>query len=89
MFVCAGACDVRQRGQTKVMIVVCLQNVWVWCESEDVKIEQKSPGIPFSFFPYHKQSGYLSPLVPVRLLNLEGKAENRVDYTYSFVACFL
>lgn len=55
------------------VIIVCLQNAWVWCESETVAIEQPSPGLPFSFFPYHKQDGYFSPLVPVRLLNLTGK----------------
>lgn len=55
------------------------QNAWVWCESEDVKIEQLSPGLPLSFFPYHMQEGYLSPLAPVRLLDLKAGQKVKVD----------
>ncbi|KAK8396733.1 hypothetical protein O3P69_005017 [Scylla paramamosain] len=46
------------------------QNAWVWCESEEVGIEQLSPGLPISFFPYFNQEGYLAPFVFVRVLNL-------------------
>lgn len=47
------------------------ENLWVWCESDDgVTFEQSSPGIHAKFFPYHRQEGYLSPFVVVRVLGV-------------------
>ncbi|XP_045122568.1 sodium/potassium-transporting ATPase subunit beta-like [Portunus trituberculatus] len=50
--------------------MVVKKYVWVWCESDDVKIEQLSPGIPVNFFPFFNQEGYISPFVFVRIQNL-------------------
>lgn len=54
------------------------QNVWVWCESQEVTLEQLWPAIPISYFPYYKQKGYLAPFVPVRLQDIKDGQEGNV-----------
>eukprot|EP00397_Hematodinium_sp_SG-2012_P068669 GEMP01112834.1.p1 GENE.GEMP01112834.1~~GEMP01112834.1.p1 ORF type:complete len:191 (+),score=3.57 GEMP01112834.1:1-573(+) len=54
------------------------KNVWVWCESEGVEIDQPAPGIPYYFYPYSNQLGYLAPFVMVRLRDLPREEEVRV-----------
>ncbi|KAG7159434.1 sodium/potassium-transporting ATPase subunit beta-like [Homarus americanus] len=54
------------------------KNVWVWCESQEVEIEQPAPGLPLSFFPYTNQPGYLAPFVMVRLIDVPLEVDVKV-----------
>ncbi|XP_053639305.1 sodium/potassium-transporting ATPase subunit beta [Cherax quadricarinatus] len=47
------------------------KHVFVWCESDKGELEQPAPGIPLYYYPFINQEGYLRPLVPIRLLDLE------------------
>lgn len=53
-------------------------HIWVWCESDDVELEQAAPGVPIYYFPYLNQKGYLSPLIPVRIMNLQSDVTVRI-----------
>ena len=66
--------------------IYVLQNIWIWCESEDIEMEQLSPNIPLAYFPYRKQEGYLAPFVVVRLLDLPGENPKNIKLTF-FTQC--